>query len=390
MKSNAAGQLFGYSLQFPRALLWLLQADIDAKVGIEVCGDIAVFFPEGITFTEEDKSSLSKNALADTSINLWKTFYNWINAVINKELNSKTDRFILYTNHTVSSDSIVTKLNDAHTQQEIDFAVQFAQEKLKNSVKDNELFKYKNTTLETHLNIFKDIIPRFELIVDYKADDVYISIRKEIRKKIIQENQVEYLLEALTGWLQKTINQLIAAKKQAIISFSDFDLHFNNLFNNIRSKQVLIDYALSKTPTKKELTKKAKEKPVYVRQLEIIKLTQDEVIRAVSDYLKADTNRQQWIEKGFVDESAMQDFESRLVSFYTNSRQRILLTNSQAEEEYQGELVLLDCQQRQELISNMSPPDRTIQGSYHVLSDELRVGWHPRWENIFSENKEGS
>jgi hypothetical protein len=389
MKSNAAGQLFGYSLQFPRALLRLLQAEIDAKVGIEVCGDVAVFFPEGITLTEEDKSSLLRNVLTDTSINLWKTFYNWINAVNNKELNQKTDRFILYTNHTVSHDSVVMKLNNAHTEQEVDSVIQFVQETLKNIGEDQELFRYKRAVLENNLNIFKDIILRFDLIVNNKADDVYDSIRSEIYKKHVEKHQVEYLLEALTGWVQKTINQLIAAKKQAIISFLDFDQQFKILFTRIRSKQELIDYALSKMPVKQELVKREKKRPAYVRQLEIIKLTQDEVIRAVSDYYKADTNRQQWIEKGLIDESSMQDFESRLISFYTNSRPRILLTDSQLSEENQGKMILLECQQRQERIANMDPPDRTVQGSYHVLSDELRVGWHPQWENIFSRNKEG-
>jgi hypothetical protein len=389
MKSNAAGQLFGYSLQFPRVLLRLLQAEIDAKVGIEVCGDVAVFFPEGITLTEEDKSSLLKNAIADTSSNLWKTFYNWINAINNKELEPKTDRFIIYTNHRVPSDSIVMKLNNAQTQQEVNSIIQLAQKKLENIGGDKNLFRYKKEIFENNLNIFRDIIPRFELIIDHKADDVYNSIRNEIRKKYVQDDQIEYLLEALSGWLQKTTNQLIAQKKQAIISFSEFDKQFKFLFKIIRSNDILIDYALSKMPAKQELAKKAKKRPIYVRQLEIIKLTQDKIIRAVSDYFKADTNRQQWIEKGLVDESSMQDFESRLISFYTNLRQRILLTNSQVPKEDQGELILLECQQRQERIANMDPPDRTVQGSYHVLSDELRVGWHPQWVNIFSEIKEG-
>jgi hypothetical protein len=390
MKSNAAGQLFGYSLQFPRALLRLLQAAIDARVGIEVCGDVAVFFPEGITLTEEDKSSLSKNTLADTSTNLWKTFYNWIEAINNNELNPKTDRFILYTNHAVADDSIAIRLSNSATQHEIDSAIQLAQEKLKNIGEAQGLFKYKKAVLETYLNIFREIIPRFELIVDNKADDVYNSIRNEIRQKLVPENHVEYLLDALTGWVQTTINQLIADKKQAILSFSEFNSQFQYLFTKIRNKQELIDYALSNMPEKQELTKKAKERPIYVRQLEIIKQSQDEVIGAVSDYFKADTNRQQWIEKGLVDEDSMNDFESRLVSFYANSRKRILLTNSDRTEEDQGELILNDCQQRQERIANMDPPDRTVQGSYHVLSNELRVGWHPRWENIFSEHKEGA
>lgn len=390
MKSNAAGQLFGYSLQFPRALLRLLQADIGSKIGIEVCGDVAIFFPEGIILTEEDKSSLSRNALADTSINLWKTFYNWINAINDKELNAKTDRFILYTNHTVPDDAIAKKLSNAHSQEEIDAAIQSAQEKLKKISEDKGLFKLKKNVLESNLNVFKEIIPQFELVVDNKADDVYDSIRNELLKKLVSENHIEYLLEALTGWVQKTINQLIAEKKQAIISFSDFYQQFQYLFTQIKSKQTLIDFALSKMPATQELTEKANKRPIYVRQLEVIKSSQDEVIRAVSDYFKADANRQQWIEKGLVNEPSMQDFEDRLLSYYDNSRQRILLTTAQEPEEKQGKLILLDCQQRQELIADMNPPDRTVQGSYHVLSDELRIGWHPRWKIIFTQNREGA
>ena len=155
MKSNAAGQLFGYSLQFPRALLRLLQADIGSKIGIEVCGDVAIFFPEGIILTEEDKSSLSRNALADTSINLWKTFYNWINAINDKELNAKTDRFILYTNHTVPDDAIAKKLSNAHSQEEIDAAIQSVQEKLKKIGEDKGLFKFKKTFLKVILMFLK-------------------------------------------------------------------------------------------------------------------------------------------------------------------------------------------------------------------------------------------
>jgi hypothetical protein len=387
MNSNAAGQLFGYSLQFPRALLYLLQAGVGTKIGVEVCGDVSVFFPEGITLTEEDKSSLSRNAIADTSTNLWKTFYNWIASVNTGELNSNTDRFILYTNHAVANDSIVVKLNDANTQGDIDSTIQYAKEILKDISKEQELYKYINFVLETNISIFKVIVPRFKLIIDNKADDVYNSIRNEIRKKYIQEDQIEYLLEALTGWLQKTINQMIAAKKQAIISFSEFNQHFQNLFTKIKNRQELIDYALSKMPAKQEFSKRANKRPIYVRQLEVIKSTQDEIVRAVSDYFKADTNRQEWIEKGIIDELSMQDFVSRLLSYYDNSRQRILLMATQESEEKQGKLTLLECQQRQERITNMDPPDRTVQGSYYVLSDELQVGWHPRWENIFSENK---
>ena len=388
MLSNAPGQLFGYSLQFPRALLRLLQSGMGTKIGVEVCGDVSVFFPEGIILTEEVKSSLLRDVLTDTSINLWKTFYNWINAIINNEFNVETDKFILYTNHTVSDNSIVLKLDRAKESKDINSIVQVSLNKLEKISKEQNVFKYMNFVLKTNIHIFKEIIPNFELITDNKADDVYDSIRNEIRKKIVQEPQIEYLLNFLTGWLQTTINQRIASGKPAIISFSEFESHFLQLFTRIRSKQELIDYALSKIPARDELIRKASKRPVYVRQLEIIKSSQDEIIEAVSDYFRADTNRQEWIEKAIIDENSMQDFQDRLYSFYQNSKRQICLTGSRETPENQGQLLLLECKKRQERIANIDPPDKTVQGSYHVLADEPRLGWHPNWENLLFVKKE--
>ena len=143
MLSNAPGQLFGYSLQFPRALLRLLQSGIGAKIGVEICGDVSVFFPEGIILTEEDKSSLSRNTLTNTSINLWKTFYNWINSIISNELNSKTDKFILYTNHAVTSNSIVHKLHEAKEPKDIDSVVKLSLNVFGKIEKEQNVFTYK-------------------------------------------------------------------------------------------------------------------------------------------------------------------------------------------------------------------------------------------------------
>ena len=41
MKSNAAGQLLGYTIQFPRALYHLLRCGPGDAVCIEVLGDVA-------------------------------------------------------------------------------------------------------------------------------------------------------------------------------------------------------------------------------------------------------------------------------------------------------------------------------------------------------------
>jgi len=380
MKSNAAGQLFGYSLQFPRALLRLLEAKPGSKIGVEVCGDVSVFFPGGCILSEEDKSSLNRDALTDTSINLWKTFHNWIQAIESGELNAQRDRFIIYTNHSVKTNSIIDRLNSVNSKDEIDDIIADAVQKMKDIASTQAVYKFKEYVLNVHVDVFKQIISHFELVSDNKADDVYDAIRIALRQKIIKDSQIEYLLENLTGWLQKLISTRIAAKAVAIITFEEYEQHFQTLFESIRTNQELIDYAISRMPSQAIKLATAKQEPIYVKQLEAIKSTQTEIIEAVADYFKADTNRQEWIERGLVDESSILDFEGRLTSFHQSAEQRIAILNSDKTEINRGKLLLLECHQRQEKIADKEPPDRTIQGSYHVLADEMSVGWHPNWK----------
>ena len=86
MKSNAPGQLLGYTIQFPRALCHLLRSGPGDAVCVEVLGDVATLKPDGGVIAEEDKSSIVGNPLTDKSIDLWKTFSNWIEAIISRNL----------------------------------------------------------------------------------------------------------------------------------------------------------------------------------------------------------------------------------------------------------------------------------------------------------------
>jgi hypothetical protein len=72
MKSNAPGQLLGYSIQFPRALFHLLTCSPGDSVCVEVLGDVATLKSDGSLLTEEDKSSVVGNPITNKSTDLWK------------------------------------------------------------------------------------------------------------------------------------------------------------------------------------------------------------------------------------------------------------------------------------------------------------------------------
>ncbi|GHT17658.1 hypothetical protein FACS1894189_3980 [Planctomycetales bacterium] len=361
----------------------------DAKVGIEVCADVSLHYPDGSKKVEEDKSSLIKNPLTNRSNNLWKTFFNWVSMVNEGKLNTDIDRVVLYANHQIPADSLVKQFHNVKTQTEADDIVSEVQKIMSNVNQKQEIFKYIDFILNKNPKIFTKILLCFELVEDKQTDNVYDNIRNFfVNKMLIPEHGIEYLLESITGWLQKTIMERIAKDVPAIISKEELKKHISPLLESIRKKE-LIDYAISKMPTPQEQVRIVGESPTYVRQLEIIELTQDDILEAVSDYFRADTNRQEWIERGIIDEDAMKDFEKRLCDFHHNHNKHISLTNKDLTEEERGQLLLADCQNRQEQIANNSPPARTIHGTYHVLSDEEKLGWHSHWREILQKHNGG-
>ena len=388
MNINATGQLYGYTLQFPRALLRLLQVDNGAWVGIEVNGDVAVFSTNGSITSEEDKSSLVGNAVADCSKNVWKTFYNWINTIEEKKLNVNRDNFVLYTNHSVPDNSLIKVFSNVSCVKTAQDAFSQAIKVLHHVDEKHKLFIYKDKIFSKSPEVFKSILQRFELIVDQNANDVYESIRLEIRRKAFEEKDIETLLDSLAGWLQKTIMERITTNQTATVTTDELMGQIRILGRKLRGKE-LIDFASRKMPTQDEIQARANQRPMYVQQLEHINADDDLILESVSDYFKAYSNRQDWIARQFVNDEEMNDFEGRLRSHHKNIVRKTQLLHGEKEEVIRGQIVLNECLDRQETLAGQHPTDRMIQGSYHVLSDEKRVGWHPRWEELIGGDSNG-
>jgi hypothetical protein len=239
--------------------------------------------------------------------------------------------------------------------------------------------------INQHETLLLDVVERFELQVGKGAG--YDNVRYEIQRKVVPENQIKFIMDKLSGWFQKEIIEKIADRKQAVVSWEEFNTQFLILFERIRKRE-LIDFTREYPPSNEEVQKHVKTPPCYLKQLDVIGSSDDELIEAVIDFLKANVNRQNWIESGIIDEDIASDFESKLSTFWKNKRKQIKLTESNLSEEEHGQLLYIHCKSRQETIRDMSPPESTIAGTYHTLANETVIGWHPNWEKLFLEQKE--
>ena len=384
MKSNAPGQLLGYTLQFPRALYHLLRSGPGDTVSIEVLGDVAIIESSGEVTLEEDKSSIVRNPLTDRSTDLWKTFANWIELINERNLDVRKTNFILYCNQS-GRHGIVDEFSSAQNQLDAQKAIDDAKKELNDIEAEHDIWKYYDKAINQHETLLLNVVERFELQVGKSS--VYDELRYEIQRKSIPDNQIEFLMDKLSGWLQKEISEKIANRKKAVVSWEEYNHRFLVLLGRIRQRD-LIDFTRDYPPTNEEVQKQVKTHPYYLKQLDVIGLSEDELIGAVLDFLKANVNRQNWIENEIIDEDIASDFELKLSRFWKNKKKRIELTERKLSEEEQGQLLYAECKMRQEKIGDNSPPESTIAGTYHTLANEPVLGWHPNWEKLFLMQKE--
>jgi len=381
MSSDAPGQLLGYTLEIPRAVFHLLDSHPGDVVCIEFNGDVFKESTDGSVISEEDKSSVNSNPLTNKSTDLWKTFFNWITAVNDGRLNIDKTVFLLYTNKSGNT-GIVNNFDDSKSKEEATKVISDAKLILADVDDKHAIWDYYDYVINKNEDILIEIIQRFELQVSDGAG--FSDVEKILIQMHVNPNEIEFMTTSISGWVLKELMEKIAVKKLSMIKWEDFNKQVSALFTRIRSLE-LIDFTLREGINDDEIKEQVKIKPNYIKQLNAIGYYGDEVVEAVSDFLRAKVNRDMWIQSEIIDEDVAAEFQENLLTFWDNTRKRIEITERSYTEEERGELLLLDCKMRQQMIGNRPPPSCMIKGTYHALADEPILGWHPQWKSLLKK-----
>lgn len=387
MGTEVPGQLFGYTLQYPRAYLRLLEIPDDASVAIEELADVSVTYSDGSIMVEEDKSSISnKNPVSDHSVNLWKTFYNWIYKINNKELDINRDSFILYSNYQANEKSLVVRMGNKENLK-IEPLIQEI-ELIYNSIeKDNAIYKYLAYLLKSeNLGNLKKLICKFEFVNDKNADDVYLSIKKQLKHDLCidDEEKIKSLLLVATGWLQNQYITKISNHEDPIVTRKEYRKFIRPHIRSINDS-ILFDYAKSKIISDEQKNEELNKNPTYIKQLRLIEMDDEIMINAIDDYYKAEINRDRWNEDGILSEEDIRNFKNDLKSACSKDKIEIDIVHSSRTDVEKGKLLYVKSQDKRILLAQKEPPSRTIQGTYQLLADEKELGWHPHWKEIIGE-----
>ena len=376
---QASEQMLGYLYQVRYALALLLENDnSDCQISIEKFDDVA--------FSEDDipiqliqlKHHIQHQGnLADASTDMWRTIKVWLDAISETPDILDGTNFLIITTATAPIDSAAFLLKK-DSNRNPDTAYQKLKTVCFSSVNQAHQ-RYYDAFREAGEDTVKQLIRQI-YIIDCASNiiDVEKDILKHIRYSCIPKHQ-KMIYERLEGWwFKKAIDALCC----------DTPVFVNQ--NQVRSFIVSVsqEYADDNLPIDildiddlQESNFSANEK-IFHEQLKLICLGNHRMQLALRDYYRAFRQRASWVRNDLLYVNELGQYEQRLIDEWEHAfaamEETLSETNNATEEEKakEGRQLFSDIEKRDIRIRPKCQEAFIMRGSYHILANQLKIGWH--------------
>ncbi|HEE0106714.1 TPA: ABC-three component system protein [Klebsiella variicola subsp. variicola] len=387
-RTEVPGQALGYSLQFTRLTHLLLQAPEGSLCSLELLDDVAQEDGDGGVILVQSKSALTANPVADRAKSLWKTLSNWIELAASPGFEIDKAIFELYVSRPVEG-LIVESFAKADTPESARLAIAQARTLLWGSAPDYDMKKSVSVEIATYVekvftadpDLSERLICNFQLTQGSGSPQA--DLEALVRSHPVSPSKVGDITNHLCGQVKRHIDMLLETGKPAVIARNDFHVWYTSFVQKIDRQTVLSSRA---HPPSEEISREYLPDN-FIRQLDIIGLPYEEKLGAVSDYLMASFDRTDWAVRGEVDESSFDDLNDVLKRSWKNKQRVCRLNHRERSEQEQGQFLYSDCMQFAAPVQAMSTPGHFIPGCFHMLADELVVGWHPNYQTQLKGKK---
>lgn len=376
---QASEQMLGYLYQVRYALALLLENDnSDCQISIEKFDDVAFSKDDiPIQLIQLKHHIQHQGNLADASTDMWRTIKVWLDAISETPDILDGTNFLIITTATAPIDSAAFLLKkDSNRNPDT------AYEKLKTvcfSSVNQAHQRYYDAFREAGEDTVKQLIRQI-YIIDRASNiiDVEKDILKHIRYSCIPKHQ-KMIYERLEGWwFKKAIDALCC----------DTPVFVNQ--NQVRSFIVSVsqEYADDNLPIDildiddlQEDNFSANEK-IFHEQLKLICLGNHRMQLALRDYYRAFRQRASWVQNDLLYVNELGQYEQRLIDEWEHAfaamEETLSETNNATEGEKakEGRQLFSDIEKRDIRIRPKCQEAFIMRGSYHILANQLKIGWH--------------
>jgi hypothetical protein len=391
---SAAASATGYLYQCQAALLELLRRGWDEPqlvLFLETLDDVEIRGGDAREALQIKHHAGAAGSLSDSSVDLWRTVAVWLDTLPLLAPGEKAV-FTLVTTGQAPEGSAASLLRERRLGGRDEAAALGLLEAAASTSTNRETAKARTRFLKVPTNERLRLMEAVEVRDEQPPiGDFYVELERLLPRVFRREHRDDFLAQ-LEGWWFRQCRRLLT-ERGAGVSAEDL----TNEINRIRDGYTEGNLPPPLDPAKlneAELAGYADEP--FVKQLEWIAYSNDQIVAAIHDYYNAEAERSRWSRIGLLGLGDLESYERRLVetwrlAFLDTVRELAEQTDTESAKQAAGRTLLYQLRTQDRVRIRPRFSDEMItHGTLHALANRARgdrqqIGWRADFEERLRE-----
>lgn len=377
---QASEQMIGYLYQVRYALNLLLKDDDEqSQISIEKFDDIAFSHDDTPVMLIQLKHHIKHYGdLTDASTDIWRTLKVWIDAIKKSPELLKTTSFMIITTAS-SPDKTASYYLKNNGNRDYELAYRLLKKVCEKSINQSHIAYY-NAFHSLDEKVAKQLLANV-IVVDGSSNivDVEGELKREIRYSCLPKYQ-DLVCERLEGWWFKKAIEALCSDNPIYISQSQVRSYIVSVSREYSPDNLPIDIKDFEELNLEDLSSNEK---IFYEQLKLVSVGSKRMRTALRDYYRAFKQRASWVRNDLLYVNELDNYERRLIDewehcFYAMQDNLAEYDNEVTEEikVKSGKQLFSDLEEKDIRIREKCSEAFVMRGSYHILSNQLKIGWH--------------
>jgi hypothetical protein len=383
---SAVASMLGYSYQFRYALveaLERLRTGLSWSVSIETADDV-VFDGPGAGELHQLKHR-SSGSLSDLSVDVWKSLRVWSESVADGRIDPQRDSCYLVSTSSAPDGSAAALLRPGTVARDPRRAAALL--RAAKAASSNAELKTSFAAFDSLGSQGQETLLSSVYVLDGSATVSELDERLAGLAVLgVRREHVAAYLERLEGWWFRACLMSLVDDDQRHLSAEQLESRVVSFREMFTADNLPIDDDIAaRRPVFNEFGGRT-----FVQQLELLGISERRLAIAARDYIRAYAQRSRWVREGLLLTGELARYEDRLVDEWERlfaAMEDDLGAAATEEEKVDAAAALYrwaESEADYPIRRNVDEPFVT-RGSYHILADEVRVGWHADFQERLAE-----
>lgn len=379
LNHQAAESMIGYLYQVRYALALLLDNDDnDLQISIERFDDIAFSMDDTPKQLIQLKHHTKRHGnLTDASTDLWRTLKVWLDMISETPVLLDNTRFLIITTAKAPDDTASSFLKNSERKPEKAYSLLKDVSQKSVNVEHAKYYKAFTATKEETL---KKLLANI-YVIDGASNiiDVEKTFRQKIRYSCLPKYESQ-ICERLEGWWYKKAIEALCSNDPIFVTQNQVRSLIVSISQEYSSENLPIDIWDIEEIEEDDLSPDEK---VFYEQLKLICVGNSRMRLALRDYYRAFKQRANWVRNNLLFVNELEDYEKRLIDewehYFAEMEDNINdfgYAPAETDKAKIGRDLFSGIEKLDLRIRPKCKEAFVMRGSYHILANKLKVGWH--------------